>query len=73
MIEFTAKQLSWLVISAATLGGGGYVSMNTKVDEIDKKVAVTNNSLQYTEKSLNEVKTQLDRIEEKISKEKSDK
>jgi septal ring factor EnvC (AmiA/AmiB activator) len=57
----------------ATVGGGGYLNMYQKIDELDKKVAVVNNSMSYTEKSLNDLKTQLDRIEDKITLSKKDK
>lgn len=67
MIDFTTKQLSWLIVSATTIGGGGYMTMNQKIDELDKKIAVTNNSALYTEKTIDEMKIQLSRIEEKVS------
>lgn len=68
MIEFTTKQLSWLIISAAGLGGGGYVTLNEKVDEIDKKVAVSNNTLLSTEKQMDRIEQSLIRIEERVYK-----
>lgn len=59
-MEFTLKQLSWIVIGSLGLGGSGYMSMNSKIDELDKKIAVIH--------AISEVQTKtLDRIEQKIS------
>lgn len=66
MIDFTTKQLSWLVISALGIGGGGYVTMNQKVEEIDKKLAVAINSSDNTVRAMEKIERQLVRIEEKI-------
>lgn len=66
MIDFTAKQLSWIVLTATGIGGGGYLTMNSKVDELDKKVAVSVSQLEYTNKSMDRLEKQLNRIEEKI-------
>ena len=60
-MEFTLKQLSWIVIGSLGIGGTGYMSMNSKIDELSTKVAVVH--VQVT--SLTK---QLDRIEEKLSK-----
>lgn len=60
-MEFTLKQLSWIVIGALGIGGSGYLSMSSKVDEIDKKTAVISTQMDLLQK-------QLDRIEAKISK-----
>ena len=68
MIDFTNKQLSWIVIGAITIGGGGYITMNQKVDEIDKKLAVAINSYDNTVKAMEKIERQLIRIEEKIDK-----
>jgi hypothetical protein len=59
-MEFTLKQLSWIVIGSLGLGGSGYISMNTKIDELDKKIAVIH--------AISEIQTKtLERIEQKIS------
>ena len=66
MIDFTTKQLSWLIVSSVTVGGGGYMSLNSKVDEIDKKVAVSVNSMDNQSKTMDKIEKQLARIEDKI-------
>ena len=68
MIDFTSAQLTWIVVGACTMGGTGYLNMNGKIDDLDKKVAVTVNTIEHTNKSLDELKTQLTRIEDKMDK-----
>jgi outer membrane murein-binding lipoprotein Lpp len=59
-MEFTLKQISWIVIGALGLGGSGYMSMNSKIDELSTKVAVVHIQVMTLTK-------QLDRIEEKLN------
>jgi hypothetical protein len=59
-MEFTLKQLSWIVIGSLGIGGSGYLSMNTKIDELDKKIAVIHANSEHQTKSL-------DRIEQKLA------
>ncbi len=66
MIDFTTKQLSWLIVSSITVGGGGYVTLNSKVDNIDKQLAVSINSADNTNKAMDKIEKQLARIEDKI-------
>ena len=60
IMEFTLKQLSWIVIGALGIGSTGYLSMNNKIDELATKVAVVHNQVSNLTK-------QLDRIEEKLN------
>lgn len=62
-MEFTLKQLSWIVIGSLGIGSTGYMSMNTKIDELSTKVAVVHNQVLTLTK-------QLDRIEEKLNQNK---
>lgn len=68
MIDFTSKQLSWIVISLAGIGGGGYLTLNGKVDEIDKKLAVSINSTENNIRQMEKIETHLVRIEEKLDR-----
>jgi hypothetical protein len=68
MIDFTTKQLSWVVVSAITIGGGGYMTLNSKVDDIDKKLAVSINSADNTSKMMDKIEKQLVRIEDKLDR-----
>ena len=61
IMEFSLKQLSWIVIGSLGIGGTGYINMNSKIDELDKKTAIVCNQMENLQK-------QLDRIENKISK-----
>lgn len=60
-MEFSLKQLSWIVIGALGIGGTGYISMNNKIDELAIKVAVVHSQMEQLSK-------QLERIEQKLSK-----
>ena len=66
MIDFSTQQLTWLFVGATTIGGGGYITMNQKLEEVDKKVAVANANLEYQNKSLDKLEIQLSRIEQKL-------
>jgi len=59
-MEFSLKQLSWIVIGSLGLGGTGYMSMNSKIDELSTKVAVVHSQMEQSTK-------QLDRIENKLN------
>ena len=59
-MEFTLKQLSWIVIGSLGIGSTGYMSMNTKIDELSTKIAVVHTQVSNLTK-------QLDRIEETLN------
>jgi len=59
-MEFSLKQLSWIVIGSLGIGGTGYISMNSKIDELDKRTAVMQSHMEHQNKML-------DRIEEKLN------
>lgn len=68
MIDFSTSQLSWIVVGACSLGGTGYLTVNTAMQEIDKKVEVTQVRTENMHEQLSAVQKQLDRIENKLSK-----
>lgn len=68
MIDFNTSQLTWIIVGTLSVGGTGYMTMNNKVDELDKKLAVSINNTEHVNKSLSDLQTQLIRIEEKIDK-----
>ena len=61
IMEFSLKQLSWIVIGALGIGGTGYMSMNSKIDDLDKRLAVVCNQ-------MDRMQIQLDRIEAKLTR-----
>lgn len=71
MIDFTSKQLSWIVISLAGVGGGGYLTLNGKVDEIDKKLAMSIVSTENNIRQMDKIESHLVRIEEKLDRKSS--
>jgi hypothetical protein len=64
-MEFTLKQLSWIVIGSLGLGGTGYMSMNSKIDELSTKVAVVHNQMENQNKMLERIETKLNSIQGK--------
>jgi NADH:ubiquinone oxidoreductase subunit B-like Fe-S oxidoreductase len=66
MIDFTTSQLTWIVVGACSLGGGGYLTITSTVGELDKKIEVSNARAESMNEKLSLLQTQLDRIENKI-------
>jgi len=66
MIDFSSGQLTWIVIGACSLGGTGYMTMNTAMADLDKKVEVITVKAQSTNEKLTAMQQQLVRIEEKL-------
>jgi NADH:ubiquinone oxidoreductase subunit B-like Fe-S oxidoreductase len=66
MIDFTTSQLTWIVVGACSLGGGGYLTMTSTVGDLDKKIEVSNARAEAMNEKLSSLKSQLDRIEDKI-------
>jgi hypothetical protein len=64
-MEFTLKQLSWIVIGSLGIGGTGYMSMNSKIDELSTKVAVVHNQMENQNKMLERIETKLNTIQGK--------
>lgn len=66
MIDFSTSQLTWIVVGACSLGGGGYLTMTSTVGELDKKIEVSNARAEAMNEKLSSLQQQLDRIEHKI-------
>jgi len=58
-LEFTLKQLSWIVIGSLGIGGTGYLSLNEKIDALDKKTAVIHTNTEHQTKALERIETKL--------------
>jgi len=65
IMEFSLKQLSWIVIGALGIGGTGYISMNGKIDELDKRLAVVCNQMDNQNKMLERIENKLNSIQGK--------
>ena len=70
MVDFTAKQLSWIVLTACGVGGGGYLTMDSKIKEVDNKLAISNVRQEVMNDKVAEIVKQLGRIEDKLDKRK---
>jgi hypothetical protein len=64
-MEFTLKQISWIVIGSLGIGGTGYMSMNSKIDELAVKVAVVHNQMDNQNKMLERIENKLNTIQGK--------
>jgi hypothetical protein len=64
-MEFTLKQLSWIVIGSLGIGSTGYMSMNNKIDELSTKVAVVHNQMDNQNKMLERIENKLNTIQGK--------
>jgi hypothetical protein len=62
-MEFTLKQLSWIVIGSLGIGSTGYMSMNNKIDELAIKVAVVHNQMDNQNKMLERIEQKLNTIQ----------
>jgi hypothetical protein len=58
-MEFTLKQLSWIVIGSLGIGGTGYISLNSKIDDLDKKTAVIQTHSEHQNKTLERIEIKL--------------
>jgi uncharacterized protein HemX len=65
IMEFSLKQLSWIVIGALGIGGTGYMTMNSKIDELATKVAVVHNQMDNQNKMLERIENKLNTIQGK--------
>lgn len=63
IMEFSLKQLSWIVIGALGIGSTGYVTMNSKIDELDKRLAVVCNQMENQNKMLERIELKLNTIQ----------
>lgn len=68
MIDFTSTQLSWILIGACSIGGTGYMSMDTKIKELDTSVQVTSAKMDDMKTNMFELQKQLTRMEDKIDR-----
>lgn len=62
IMEFSLKQLSWIVIGALGIGGTGYLSMNSKIDDMDKRLAVVSNQMDHQNKTLERIEQKLENV-----------
>lgn len=63
MVDFTTSQLSWIVVGACGIGGTGYLSMNTSINDLNTKTTVIQVKAENAETKMNDMGKQLDRIE----------
>lgn len=70
MIDFTSTQLSWIVIAACSIGGTGYMTVNDKIENLDKKVAVSINTIENNNKQLEKLIVKMEDLNKILSERK---
>lgn len=73
MIDFTSTQLSWILIGACSVGGTGYMTIDNKIGSMDTKIAVIQTKSEFSEKKLQDMAVQLDRMEKLLTEQNSKK
>lgn len=61
-MEFTLKQLSWIVIGSLGIGGTGYLNVIDKVTVLNTKVQVIQTQLDNQNKTLERMETLLNNL-----------
>jgi hypothetical protein len=68
MIDFNASQLTWILIGACSMGGTGYLTIDSKIKDLDTKVEVTSVKMDDVKTSMSDLQKQLVRMEDKLDK-----
>ena len=68
MIDFTSTQLSWILIGACSIGGTGYMTMDSKIKELDTNIQVTSVKMDDMKSNMSELQKQLTRMEDKLDR-----
>lgn len=68
MMDFNVSQLTWMLIGACSMGGTGYMTIDTKIKELDTKVQVTVVKMDEMKSSMSDLQKQLIRMEDKLDK-----
>jgi Trk-type K+ transport system membrane component len=70
MIDFNAAQLTWIVLGACSMGGTGYLTMDSKMQALDKKIEINSVQLAAVTANLEDVKKLMVRIDDKLDRKK---
>jgi len=70
---FDTQQLTWVVVGACTLGGTGYLTVTSSINDLDKNISIYNNTLTNTNQKLESLQAQLTRLEEKLDNQQKNK
>lgn len=68
MIDFNSSQLTWILIGACSMGGTGYLTMDSKIKELDTKVEVNSAKMDDMKTSFVDLQKQLTRMEDKLDR-----
>lgn len=70
MIDFNTSQLTWIVIGACSVGGTGYLTLDSNFKEMKTKIEVMTVKAEQTNQKLEGLQKQLSRIEDKLDQRK---
>jgi len=70
MIDFNTSQLTWIVIGACSVGGTGYLTLDSNFKEMKTKIEVMTVKAEQTNQKLEGLQKQLSRIEDKLDQKK---
>ena len=59
IMEFSLKQISWILRGSLGIGGTGYIQMDSKIDNLNIQVQVLNTTVQQLTKQLDRIETKL--------------
>jgi hypothetical protein len=68
MIDFNSSQLTWILIGACSMGGTGYLTMDSKIAVLDTKVEVNSAKMDDMKTTFAELQKQLTRMEDKLDR-----
>lgn len=66
MIELSAKQLTWIVVGACSLGGTGYLDIVGSIGELNKTTAVSVVKSEAIDEKLAVISDQLTKLSDKL-------
>jgi hypothetical protein len=68
MIDFNSAQLTWILLGACSMGGTGYLTIDGKIQSLDKKVEVNAIQIIALNANIDDAKKLLIRIDDKLDK-----
>jgi len=68
MIDFNSAQLTWILLGACSMGGTGYLTIDNKIQALDKKIEVNIEQIKSMNTSVEDAKKMLTRIDDKLDR-----
>jgi len=68
MIDFNSAQLTWILLGACSMGGTGYLTIDGKIQALDKKIEVNTEQIRSLNTGVDDAKKLLIRIDDKLDR-----